>query len=428
MGNNKVTMIAAGMALLMSGCSHFRLMHTEPSVEATPDLAWEAWFAGDADNALKLGKQLIRDRTTANEGHHIAAMAAHVRGDYANAIAHFDDIDENYARRRELNRLIFESYMHVDKFQDALHFATVRDLSSNLRARAKSRVDFPLSVSISGVVDLAFEDDVLTPYLPGVAGHVNGRETVFRFDTGGTFAAMSPTMATRYGVHSEQCSDGFANLQKTQVCYGVADLALGSIRVQNAPVAVISSLPDEQLGVELGPVLGTNFLQRFLATIDAHNARLLLSLRGENSANAQQMALLEKPHSKAPFLLLSDHFILARGGAGDRRDLNFFVDSGLVAVDRDGVQAGLLIPRAEAMVWAGVSDTSVDGTIVKLDTKIELGQTSQGSQRALILPDAAWSSFGAFGGIGVNGLISYGYLKNYSWTLDFDQHLIILSQ
>lgn len=415
---------SAALAFLLMACAHDR----EQSAPATPEAAWAAWRAGEATEALALSRRLADEPTNADEARHIAALSAHALGDYEAAIASFHTITIDYPRRRELRGAIFESYLHAGRPADALRFATETEMSANAIARAQARIDNPMTVSIPGVVGLGFEEDALTPHMPGVAGAVNGHAAVFRFDTGGTFVAMSPALATRFGVRSAQCGQGFANLQATQVCYGVADLELGPVRVVNAPVAVVSSLPAEQLGVELGPVLGVNFLQQFLATIDAPNQRLLLSPRSSSAANAQHRALASGAQVEVPFLLWGDHFILARGGANARRDLTFFVDSGLVAVDGDGAQAGLLISQAEAAEWAGITDPAAAGSIVQLAPEISLGDASRHGQRAMVLPDAAWTSFGTFGGIGVNGLISYGFLKHYAWTLDFDRRVIVLSQ
>jgi hypothetical protein len=394
---------------------------------ATPEIAWAAWRAGEAAQALVLGEALAQAPETADVGRHVAALAAHTRGDYAAAIAYVEAISPAYDRKRELRGVVYESYLHLDRAAEALAFAQANDMSANAQSRAQTRRDNPIAVTIPGVVGLAFTDDALTPYMPGVAGRVNGQAATFRFDTGGTFVAMSPALASRYGVRSDNCAQGFANLQATQVCHGVVDIELGPVRVRNAPVAVVSSLPGEQLGVALGPVLGTNFLQRFFATIDAPRSRLLLSPRGAEVANAQQLALVGGARIEVPFLLWSDHFIVARGGAGERRDLNFFVDSGLVAIDGDGVQAGLLLPQTEAASWGGVADPAAAGRIVALAPEISLGAAAQGAQRAMVLPDTAWGSFGTFGGVSVNGLISYGFLKTYAWTLDFDRHVIVLS-
>lgn len=408
---------ASALALVLAACTH------EAPPPATAESAWAAWRAGEAAQAQELGERLGED-----EGHHVAALAAHVSGDYAAALAHFEAIALEYPRRRELRGAIFESYLHLDRAGDALTFARANDMSAATQVRAQARADYPIAVDIPGVIGLAFEQDALTPYLPGVAGRVNGQAAVFRIDTGGAFIAMSPALAQRYGVRSEQCAQGFANLQATQVCHGVADIQLGPARVSNAPIAVVASLPSEQLGVALGPVIGTNFLARFLVTIDAPNARLILSPRGHAAATAQHMALVSGARTEVPFLLWGDHYVLARGGAEARRDLNFFVDSGLVALAEDGVQAGLLIPQAQATAWAGIADQAAVGRVVPITPAISLGTAAQGGQRAMILPDAAWASFGTFGGISVNGLISYGFLKTYAWTLDFDRRVLVLSR
>jgi hypothetical protein len=419
------TACAAAMAALAPGAG--TAAAAPPERASASAAAWAAWQAGDAADALRLGERLASDPATADEGGHVVVLAAHVLGRYDEAIAAYGRIDSSYGRRKELRHAVYESYLHLGRAPEALRYADESAMPASAKQRAQALVDAPLSVSMAGLVSLGFHQDALTPHMPGVAGSVNGMPAVLRFDTGGTFVVMSPALATRHQVQSHECAQGFANLQATQVCYGAANLELGPVRVVNAPVAVVSSLPAEVLGVPLGPVLGTNLLAQFLATIDAPGQRLLLSRRGDEQAKTLHMNALGPSRSEIPFLLWSDHFIIARGGAGAHGDLNFFVDSGLVAVAEDGEQAGLLVPQSEAAAWAGVNDPGAVGTMVPVALPIRLGPASRSGQRAMILPDAAWKSFGTFGGIRVNALISYGFLKRQAWTLDFDRRVIVLS-
>jgi len=420
----KGSVLGVFLAAALMACGHAQMTEAPP---ANPEAAWAAWRAGDAVTARAMGEQLAARTETADEGRHIAALAAHVLGDYAMAEAHFNAVNTLYPRRRELRGPVFESLLHANRTADALAFARAHEMSVNAQSRAQSRLDYPIDLTMEGVLIAPFTHDALSLYLPGLNGRLNDRDAVFRLDTGGTFVALSPALATEFGVRSDNCAQGFANLQATQVCFGVADLELGGLRITNLPVSVVGALPSEQMGIPLGPVLGTNFLQLFLSTIDAPGQRLILSKRGDAAASAQHLALLPRARAETPFLLWGDHFILAGGASGLRRDLTFFVDSGLVAVADDGVQAGLLLPLAEAMAWAGASDAAA-GTTITLPHAVSISDAEQQGQRAMVLPDAAWASFGTFGGIRVNGLISYGYLKHYSMTLDFDRRSLILSQ
>lgn len=410
------------MGCLLSACAHGAASAGEGG-----EAAWAAWRAGAAGQALELAQGLIGEPATADEGHHVAALASHVSGAHDAALSHYRAISEGYARRREVRGPVFESLLHANRAEEALRFAQETQMSANAQARAQARVDNPMRVTIPGIVALPFTEDAATPFLPGLAGRLNGAAATFRLDTGGTFVAMSPALAERYGVRSRQCERGFANLQASQVCNGVADLDLGPVHIANAPVVVVSSLPGEILGVELGPVLGTNFFEQFLTTIHAPRGMIVLSPRGNEEAGAQHRGFVGSGGVEVPFLLWSDHFMIARGGAGARRDLNFFVDSGLVAIDNDGVQAGLLASQSEAAAWGGFSGEAT-GAIAPLSPPIFLGGAEQSGQRAMVLPDAGWSAFGQWGGIGVNALISQGFLKHYAWTLDFDRQIMTLSQ
>lgn len=43
------------------------------------------------------------------------------------------------------------------------------------------------------------------------------------------------------------------------------------------------------------------------------------------------------------------------------------------------------------------------------------------------VPDKTWKDFGDWGGLTVDGLISWGFLKNFTWTIDFDRHVYVLA-
>src|SRR3989304_261217 len=142
-----------------------------------------------------------------------------------------------------------------------------------------------------------------------------------------------------------------ASLRGHPVRHGFADLELGPVHLRNVPVAVHEgALPTgpiaEAFGVELGPIIGTNVLERFLATVDAPGQRLLLSRRGDTEAPAAHLPRLGSPQHEAPFALWSDHLMIARGRLGGVANANLFVDSGLVAFTAEQGQAALLASRS----------------------------------------------------------------------------------
>lgn len=146
--------------------------------------------------------------------------------------------------------------------------------------------------------------------MPGFAALLNGQPTVARLDTGGSFIHVSSEAATAFGVKTIASEREFAALGWHTVRHGIANLELGPIQLRNVPVAVHEgALPAgaiaEVFGVELGPIIGTNVLGRFLTTVDAPSRRLLLSRRGDAVARAAHLAQLDAAQHEAPFALWS---------------------------------------------------------------------------------------------------------------------------
>ncbi|MCF6272423.1 MAG: hypothetical protein L3J37_04410 [Rhodobacteraceae bacterium] len=53
---------------------------------------------------------------------------------------------------------------------------------------------------------------------------------------------------------------------------------------------------------------------------------------------------------------------------------------------------------------------------------LRLGPLEQANATAMVTPNAAWRPIAKMmGGVRVEALLGYGFLKNYAWTLDFDR-------
>ena len=285
-------------------------------------------------------------------------LVASVLGEFDEAIATHQLIDPRYRRLAELDEPVLWAHVHRDDIAGALAFAERRGLGRRGAATQRLRLalENPLDVEIEGVVDVPFTDDALTPLMPGFAARLNGRPTVARLDTGGSFIHMTAEAAEAFGVKTVVAERAFAALRWHTVRHGFADLELGKIHLRNAPVAVHEgALPTgpiaEAFGVELGPIIGTNVLERFLATVDAPGQRLLLSRRGDAEARTAHLARLGAAPHEAPFALWGDHLMIARGRVGGMTDANLFVDSGLVAFTAEQGQAALLAPRHALASW-----------------------------------------------------------------------------
>jgi len=147
--------------------------------------------------------------------------------------------------------------------------------------------------------------------------------------------------------------------------------------------------------------------------------RLLLSRRGDTEARTAHLAHLGAAHYEAPFALWSDHLMIARGRVGGMTDANLFVDSGLVAFTAEQGQAALLASRGT--LSSGGLALPADGRFGELPGPLAIGPVARDRLTAYPIPDSTWRDFGDWGGIRVDALVSWGFLRHFSWTIDFDR-------
>ncbi len=398
--------------------------------------AWDDWRAGNFVRAREQsGFAIQRGEPARGEmmdaARHVFALAAHVAGDDAGAVSAYDAIGARYRRLAELDEPILWSYLRLGNLAAARAFAERRGLLRNRGTRERLRLaaEKPLRVEMSGVIELPFTGDAFSPLMPGIEVRVQRRPMVARLDTGGSYLHVTRSQAQALGIDYGGCGKGFAGLVKNSICYGAADLTLGGAHIQNAPVWVhaddtfpIGSVP-AAFGVEMGPIIGTNIFQQFLTTIDAPQHRLILSERGNPAAGAAHIARLSGPAHEVPFALLGEHHMIARGRLGEGHDLNLFIDSGLAAFRTDQGQAGLLVSARTLEAW-GIPAPAA-GRFAEIPGPIALGPLRQEGMTAVAVPDRVWRDFGDWSGIRVEALLSYAFLKNYAWTIDFDRRVYV---
>jgi hypothetical protein len=291
-----------------------------------------------------------------------------------------------------------------------------------MAVRLEQAVSQPLRIELVGtdVAEMPFTEDPLTPLMPGVVGRINGREVVFRLDTGGSFLHLDSGTARSLGITTVSVGSHFAALTNHAISYGVAHLDLGPVRGENVPVAVHhGALPTAQIaasfGVPLGPIIGTNLLRPFLTTVDGPGRRFLLSNRHDAEARVQHLARLPTPTSIIGYGVWGEHQMIAPVRIGRLEEVPMFIDSGLVAVTREQGQAAVLAPRRHLVSWQDPHPGPGPFTALP---GLGLGDLQRTGLTALGVPDRTWRQFGDWGGIDVRGLLSWGYLRHYTWTID----------
>lgn len=245
--------------------------------EATPELhaAWRAWQAGD----LALAKKLAF--TLAGQAHddvalHLLTLTAIVRGEYAEARAAYRQIGPEYERLGELDEPMLWAHIHQGDLTAAREYAERRGLLRNsvTEGRLQLVIEHPLHAELSGVAELPFTDDKLTPFMPGFAVRLNGQATVARLDTGGAFLHLTPEQARTFGIKSVVCERSFFGLIEGGICYGMAEtLEIGPVRLTNVPVAILDGLPGRTNRSQVRRRAGTNYRHEYPPAFSDDNRR-----------------------------------------------------------------------------------------------------------------------------------------------------------
>lgn len=395
--------------------------------------AWDAWRDGDFLDARRCATKVLALAPDSDEARHVLVLVASVRGQFDDAIATYRQISSRYLRLKQLDEPMLWNHVHSGDLVGALEFAAHRHLTRReaIGKRLRLAVQHPFEAIADGVVEVAFTNDRLTPLMPGFDATLNGRPTVARLDTGGAYVHMSSGVAAAHHVVTTVSTREFAALGWHTVRHGVADMGIGGIALRNVPVAVhegalpIGAIADA-FDVELGPIIGTNVLQRFLATIDGPSRRLVVSRRGDVNARRDHLALLTGEQHEVAFGLWGDHFMIVRGSVGPIRSANLFVDTGLVVYTDEHGQAAALLPRNTLGAW-GVAQPC-DGVVSRLPGGLGVGELVLDEATAYAVPDQVWRDFGDWGGVRVDALISWGYLRDFAWTIDFDAHRYLLGR
>ncbi len=416
--------LAATTALFLSACN------LNSSLERETGAAWCAWKAGDFASAKSIAQESLADPQAIDSALTILVIVAHITGSYAEAVATFESIGLDARNNELLQEAVFESLLHLGRAPEA--YAMVKEAGVENPAyrpyylRAKLMAEFPLRVEIDRVFELPFVESEITDLFPGVAVSLNGIETTARFDTGGAFIHMSPSQAARFGVTTTDCVQSFGSLQSTNTCFGIAKkLTIGDARLANVPVTVFEVLENSPLSeIDDSIILGTNIFQQFLVTIDAPSQRFVVSERSNAESTSKHFSRLVGNRTEVPFFMWGDHFMIARGAMTMQEEANFFVDSGLVMGTPELGQAAILAPKSMGGKWQKLGDSGMS----RVPGTVGLGALTQSDTLAMVVPNRTWRGFTeAMGKVQIDALLSYGFLKSYAWTIDFDRRVLVFT-
>jgi len=385
---------------------------------ADVDQAWDHWRRGDVAEAHGLAAASLSDG--GDRARHLLVLTSLVQGQYEQALDHYGRLDPSYERRIELDSLIVEALIAVGRADLAVSFARRQGLSEGKQTWISTRSRHPLRVTLDATTVVPFVPaNLLRDWMPAVLIEINGREMLGHLDTGGAFLAVSPRMAASLAIETTLVGTGVANDAVTTVEMGLADrLAIGDAVLENVPVAALASLQGALQGggeIEDMVILGTKILEQFLSTWDNERQRLVLSPRRDPASRAEHFAEIAPPEREMEFFMLPDHYLFASGTVAGK-EIPVFVDTGLVAIDGSRQQAGALASLDSLILW-GTDGRESPGGFVVSPGPIGLGPLQQ---EGVLVKVGEWEM--SPHGLDLPMLLGYGFMRFYSWTIDFDRY------
>jgi hypothetical protein len=387
------------------------------------DTALSKWKAGDIEDALTCSQGVEPSNSKdADSRNALLMVITFVKGQYRESLEHYQAISRDSPN--------FKSTAVIAA--QAAHF--LHDFSLSRRLIKEGAVEDPgmvatfelferqpLSIGFVGMDIIPFDYSIKGSHLPTADIIVDGSRIKGIIDTGGSYLAMSPSLADKLRIKTVPIGRGRANERPTNFHLGVASFSLGKVRATNVPVYVAESL--EVPAMRDTAVFGTTFLSNFLVTVDFPRRRLILSAKDDPAARSSHLSEIAPFETSMPFYLWFDHYMFARGSLDSHSNLNFFVDSG-VTNSRRGRQAALRTATTTLKEF-GYTPEELAHPFVDLRGALGLGTLRQDGLLAIHNNDFDPASFG---GITIHGMISHAFLERYVWTIDFSNRAFDFSK
>ena len=265
--------------------------------------------------------------------------------------------------------------------------------------------------------------------LPVVRVVANGVPAEFIIDTGGD-VDLEPSFAARLGVATQSAGNGvFAGGRQAALESGMLkSLALGSATAYDVPVHVFPThggelFPDRKID----GIVGTTYFERFLATLDFPNGRLILRPRSPQNSAVFEASAAQAGAAIVPCYLVSDHFVFARAQVNDAPPGLFLFDTGLAGgglMPSQQLIDAAKISLDQAHAGQGIGGGGAVTAVPFVARRIAVGSAQQVNVNGLYTPQG--SAFDLFP-FTVWGIISNYFLRNYAYTVDFDAMKIVLA-
>jgi hypothetical protein len=263
--------------------------------------------------------------------------------------------------------------------------------------------------------------------LPVVHAKIDGVDGTFLIDTGAT-VALEPDFAAKLGLKTIDAGVGtFAGGRQAPIrSTMLQSVSLNGAAAYDVPADVNPTHASQLFnGLHIDGIIGTTFFERFLATIDYPDARLILRPRSPEISAGFQAAAASAGAAIEPFWLVSDHLVFARAQVNDAPAGLFIFDSGLagggILASKELVDAARL-PLDRAHPQNGIGGGGPVSSLRFVAGRIGVGSAQQRDVGGVYIEgEAPEFPFTVWGGI------SNDFLKHYAYTVDFDAMTIVLA-
>lgn len=414
-------LVATLTALGLRNCKHQPTQFADSGVSE----AWQSFLSGSFSRARELASQRVG--VAGDDARFVIVVSAHMLGDHDAVIETRKSINSGYRYLDRLDEPVLWSYAFSDRIREGMTFARARGLLKDdyTRAQADFFLNQPIDLQHGELSTVAFTEDALTPYMPGLKVVLNGQETVARLDTGGSWVVLTESQAKSFGVETLACTKSFFSLSSGKVCIGIGDLEIGNARIRNVPISVVygataaqQQVLETNFDVQFGPIIGTNILRHFFTTIDGPGQKIILSNPSSAEQRKAHEALLEPLRQPVEFGIWHSHFIIAQADFGKGRRLPVFLDTGLVVIDDKFGQPQILAPQKTV---SNLGILRVKNDFMEVDAQLQIGGGLHETVVAYQITDKQWRGFGDWGECQVTALAGWGYFKKLTWTLDFER-------
>ncbi len=374
---------------------------------------WQAFAQGDIRAAASWSRETLEIEPDNHGARHLRLLTSYLSGDYQDALAQQILLPVDYSGHDEaLTRVVLNAYLNLGRYQEAVAFSRRMQLPEAERVWLERRAAYPPTVQLQKTTIVPFAaDNFLGDLMPAVEIELNGVRLVAHLDTGGAFVTMSPSRAEELGIVVHELGEGVANNRATSISRGYAEsMRLGDAVFTNVQVSTVDSLQGPQ--TEKLVILGTRILSEFLVTWDNQASRLVFSPRGDESMRDNHLSAARADVRVADFFMHSDHYLWVHGTVAGHRALMFF-DTGLVTLDPRGNQPAGGIVAQKAEEWGLATNDAFTEPVA-----VSVGTASRERNSFSVFADDR--NFASLGDLRPDVLISHGFFKNYTWTLDFD--------